>query len=141
MPNLNKVLLMGHLTRDVELKFTPKGSAIAKLGLATSRQWKSETGEKKEETLFVDIDVFGKQAETLAQYVKKGSALYVEGRMKLDQWDDKTTGQKRSKIGVVCESFQFIGGKGKEEAEPKPMAPKQPSAPPADDLPDESIPF
>lgn len=128
MPNYNKVILIGHLTRDPELRFTANGKAIAKIGIAVSRQWKDEAGTKKEDTAFVDVDAFGKQAETLGQYLKKGRALMVEGRLKMDQWEDKQSGQKRSKLGVVLESFQFIGGQEKEESKRPPE--KQ------DDLPD-----
>src|SRR5580698_583140 len=110
MPGYNKVILIGNLTRDPELRYTPKGVAIAKIGLAVNRTWKNETGESKEEVTFVDVDAFRRQAETLAQYLKKGSPLMVEGRLKLDQWDDKQTGQKRSRLGVVLEGFQFLGG-------------------------------
>jgi single-strand DNA-binding protein len=110
MASYNKVILVGNLTRDPELRYTPKGVAIAKLGLAVNRVWKTETGESKEEVTFIDIDAFSKQAETIAQYLKKGSPLLVEGRLRLDQWDDKQTGQKRSKLGVVLEAFQFLGG-------------------------------
>ncbi len=110
MASFNKVILVGNLTRDPELRYTPKGMAIAKIGLAVNRSWKTETGESKEEVTFVDIDAFGKQAETIAQYMKKGSPLLVEGRLRLDQWDDKQTGQKRSRLGVVLEGFQFLGG-------------------------------
>src|SRR6188472_267193 len=109
MANFNKVILAGNLTRDPELRYTPKGMAIARVGLAINRSWRTETGEQKEEVTFVDIDAFGKQAETIGQYMKKGRPILVEGRLKLDQWDDKQTGQKRSRLGVVLESFQFLG--------------------------------
>jgi len=109
MASFNKVILMGNVTRDPELRYTPKGMAIAKFGLAVNRVWRNEAGESKEEVTFVDIDAFGKQAETLGQYIKKGRALLVEGRLKLDQWDDKQSGQKRSKLGVILETFQFVG--------------------------------
>jgi len=115
MPGYNKVILIGNLTRDPELRYTPKGVAIAKIGLAVNRTWKNEAGESKEEVTFVDVDAFGRQAETLAQYMKKGRPLMVEGRLKLDQWDDKTTGQKRSRLGVTLEGFQFLGGGDRNE--------------------------
>ena len=98
MANFNKVILAGNLTRDPELRYTPKGMAIAHLGMAVNRTWKTETGESKEEATFVDIDAFGRQAEVIAQYVKKGRPLLVEGRLKLDQWEDKNTHQKQSKL-------------------------------------------
>jgi single-strand DNA-binding protein len=132
MANFNKVILAGNLTRDPELRYTPKGVAIAKFGLAVNRVWKSETGESKEEVTFVDIDAFSKQAETIAQYLKKGSPLLLEGRLRLDQWDDKQTGQKRSKLGVVLETFQFLGGgKGGDNAAPAGARPASASAPAA----------
>ena len=138
MANFNKVILAGNLTRDPELRYTPKGTAIAKFGLAINRVWKNEAGESKEETTFVDLDAFGRQAETLAQYMKKGSPLLVEGRLRLDQWDDKQTGQKRSKLGVVVEGFQFLGGGNRGEAggeptrRPASTAAPAPAAAPAD---------
>jgi single-strand DNA-binding protein len=130
MANFNKVILAGNLTRDPDLRYTPKGVAIAKLGLAINRSWKTETGEPKEEVTFVDVDAFGKQAETIGQYLKKGRPILIEGRLRLDQWDDKQTGQKRSRLGVVLESFQFLdsGNRG-EGGGDAPRAPR-PSAPP-----------
>ena len=112
MPPYNKVILTGNLTRDPELRYTPSGRAIAKLGLALNRSWKTETGETREEVTFVDVDAFGRQAEVLGQYLRKGRPVMVEGRLKLDQWDDKQTGQKRSRMGVVLESFQFLDSGG-----------------------------
>ena len=112
MPNYNKVILMGNLTRDPEVRYTSSGTAIAKLGIAINRYWSNKDGKKQEETTFVDVDAFGRQAETIGQYLKKGRPIMVEGRLKLDQWDDKQTGQKRSKLGVVLENFQFIDSRG-----------------------------
>ena len=109
MASFNKVILMGNLTRDPELRYTPKGTAIAKLGLAVNRVWTNEAGEKKEEVTFVDVDVFGRTAENVGQYMRKGRPILIEGRLKLDQWDDKQTGQKKSKLGVVAETVQFLG--------------------------------
>ena len=137
MANYNKVILIGNLTRDPELRYTPKGLAIAKLSLAVNRTWTTETGEKKEEVTFVDVDAFGKQAETLGQYMKKGRPILVEGRLRLDTWEDKQTNQKRSKLGVVLEAFQFLGsGQNREEVPPDtarnhPAAASTPSAPAA----------
>jgi single-strand DNA-binding protein len=132
MAGYNKVILIGNLTRDPELRYTPKGVAIAKIGLAVNRTWKTETGEQKEEVTFIDVDAFGRQAETLAQYVKKGSPLMVEGRLKLDQWDDKQTGQKRSKMGVTLEGFQFLGSGNREGGSdaPRPARPTSAAKPP-----------
>lgn len=108
MASFNKVILMGNVTRDPELKTTAKGTSIAKLGLAISRKWSTESGEKKEETTFVDIDFMGKIAETVGKFVKKGDPIHVDGRLKLDQWDDKKTGEKRSKLGIWGEGMQFL---------------------------------
>jgi single-strand DNA-binding protein len=109
MANLNKVLLMGNLTRDPEVRYTPKGTAIANLGLAINRVYTTDSGEKKEEVTFVDIEVWGRQAETAGQYLAKGRPVFVEGRLRLDSWDDKETGQKRNKLKVVGERIQFLG--------------------------------
>ena len=125
MANFNKVMLMGNLTRDPELRYTPKGTALATIGLAVNRNWTNEAGEKKEEVTFVDVEVWGRQAETIGQYLAKGRPIFVEGRLKLDQWDDKESGQKRSKLKVVCENFQFIGApKGSSEVSDQPPAPR-----------------
>lgn len=118
MASFNKVILAGNLTRDPELRYTPKGTAIAKLALAMNRRWTGEDGQTKEEVTFVDIDAFGKQAETISQYLRKGGGLLLEGRLKLDQWDDKQTGQKRSRLGVVLEQFTFLGTGKPEGATP-----------------------
>ena len=128
MANFNKVILMGNLTRDPELRYTPKGTAIAKIGLAVNRVWTNEAGEKKEEVTFVDVDVFGRTAENVGQYMRKGRPILIEGRLRLDQWDDKQTGQKKSKLGVVAETVQFLGsapgaGEGGAPAAPRPPRP------------------
>jgi single-strand DNA-binding protein len=147
MASYNKVILVGNLTRDPELRYTPKGMAIAKIGLAVNRNWTNEAGEKKEEVTFVDVDIFGRTAENVAQYMKKGRPILIEGRLRLDQWDDKQTGQKRSKLGVVAETVQFLGsptgGGGGEGGEaprrqapasaPAPSASSEPDMPPSDD--------
>lgn len=153
MANFNKVILIGNLTRDPELRYTPKGMAIAKVGLAINRNWTSEGGEKKEEVTFVDVDIFGRTAENVAQYMKKGRPIMIEGRLRLDQWDDKQTGQKRSRLGVVAETVQFLGspsggggggGEGGESA-PRRSAPASapaPSSAPEPDMPsDDDVPF
>lgn len=112
MANLNKVMLIGNLTRDPEVRFTPKGTAVAELGLAINRVWYNEQNQKQEETTFVDVTLWGRQAEIAQQYLTKGSPAYIEGRLNLDTWDDKATGQKRSKLKVVGESLQLLGNKG-----------------------------
>ncbi|HTL55274.1 MAG TPA: single-stranded DNA-binding protein [Candidatus Limnocylindrales bacterium] len=108
MASFNKVIIAGNLTRDPEMRYTPKGTAVVRFGLATNHKWKTETGEMKEEVTFVDIDAFGRQAEVIAQYMKKGRPLLVEGRLKLHEWEDKNTHQKISKLRVVLEGFTFI---------------------------------
>ena len=118
MANYNKVFLMGNLTRDPELRMTPRGTAVAQLGLAINRKFKDESGNEREETTFVDVDVFGRQAETLSKYVKKGRPLFVEGRLKLDQWEDKNTKEKKSRLKVILESFQFIDSGGARQNAP-----------------------
>jgi len=142
MANFNKVILAGNLTRDPELRYTPKGTAITRITLAINRNWKTETGETKEEVTFVEVDAFARQAEVIAQYMKKGRPLLVEGRLKLDQWEDKNTHQKQSKLKVTLESFSFIDsrgpdGGGGESPRPRPAAPAQaPSSSPAPAEPD-----
>lgn len=123
MANFNKVILMGNLTRDPELRYTPKGTAVCKIGLAINRNWTTEAGEKKEDVTFVDVDIFGRTAENVAQYLKKGRPVMIEGRLKLDSWDDKATGQKRSKLGVIGETVQFLGSPGAEANEPARRSP------------------
>jgi single-strand DNA-binding protein len=155
MANYNKVLLMGNLTRDPELRYTPKGRAIAKIGLAVNRRWRSETGEEREEVTFVDVSAFGRQAEVIAQYMKKGRPIFIEGRLRLDQWEDKNTHQKKSQLHVVLEFFTFLdsGNRGEgggtaadngrvQKPAPPPAAP--PPTPPESDAPpveDDDVPF
>ena len=167
MPNLNKVMIMGNLTRDPEIKYTPKGMAIAHFGVAVNRVWSNEAGEKQEEVTFIDIEMFGRKAEVVGEYFKKGKPIYVEGRLKLDSWDDKTSGQKKSKLKVVGETFEFLGSReggggggggeqGESHGEPRSQSrPQQqsrpqsrpaspPPRPPADpdlDAPEDDIPF
>lgn len=120
--NYNKVIIAGNITRDPELRTTPKGTAIAKFGLAINRNWTGEDGQKREEVTFVDVDAFGKQAEIVGKYFRKGRSVLVEGRLKLDQWDDKQTGQKRSRLGVVLESFSFGAAGENKSAEAREAA-------------------
>ena len=154
MANFNKVILAGNLTRDPELRYLPKGTAVAKFGLAINRTWKSETGESKEEVTFVDVEAFGRQAEVVAQYMKKGRPFLVEGRLKLDTWEDKNTHQKQSKMKVVLEGFSFIDSKqtggemgsppAPSQSRPSPQAAAPPSAGPEPDGPppsEDDVPF
>ena len=170
MASFNKVMIMGNLTRDPEIKYTPKGTAIADIGLAVNRNYTTDSGEKREEVTFIDVTLWGRVAEIVGEYCKKGRPLFVEGRLHLDTWDDKTTGQKRSKLKVVGENIQLLGsreggagggggtggggggehGESRSEGRPpqqnrpasRPASP--PARPPADpdlDAPEDDIPF
>lgn len=110
MANLNRVFLIGNLTRDPECRYTPKGTAVCEIGLAVNRVWNDDQGQRREECCFIDVTFWSKQAETIGQYCTKGKSLFVEGRLQLDTWDDRETGQKRTKLRVVGENFQFLGG-------------------------------
>ena len=131
MASFNKVILMGNLTRDPELRYTPKGTAVARIGLAVNRVWKTETGETREEVTFVDIDAFGRQAETISQYLKKGNPILVEGRLHLHTWEDKQTNQKQSKLRVDLESFKFVGPANREGGEAQRARASAPASAPA----------
>jgi len=150
MANYNKVFLMGNLTRDPEVRVTPNGLTIAKLGLAVNRRYRTKDGEQKEETTFVDIDAFGAQAEVIQKYCQKGRPLFVEGRLKLDQWQDKNTNENRSKLGIVLENFQFLGSRGDNqggdsnpyEKQSPPAQSNPPSKPSSDNFEeDDDVPF
>lgn len=111
MASLNKVMLIGNCTRDPEVRYTPKGTAVTDLGLAINRYYTTDSGEKQEETTFVDVTLWGRTAEIAAEYLKKGKPVFIEGRLQLDSWDDKQTGQKRSKLKVVGDGLQLLGGR------------------------------
>ena len=111
MASVNKVILVGNCTRDPEVRYTPKGTAVTDLGLAMNRHYSSDGGEKREETTFVDVTLWGRQAEVAAEYLKKGRPVYIEGRLQMDSWEDKNSGQKRSKLKVVGEQMQLLGGR------------------------------
>jgi single-strand DNA-binding protein len=111
MASVNRVTLIGNLTRDPQMKFLPSQMAVTEFGLAMNRKFRTAAGEDREEVTFVDITAFGKQAEVLNQYCTKGKLMYIEGRLKLDQWEDKNGGGKRSKLSVVVENFQFLGSR------------------------------
>ncbi len=115
MSNLNKVFLMGRLTRDPELRYTPQGTAVAEFGLAVNRVYNSGN-ERKEETLFIDVTVWQKRAETVTKYLKKGRPVFIEGRLSMDRWEGQD-GQKRTRYRVIAEQFQFIDGGGRRDDE------------------------
>lgn len=155
MANLNKVMLIGNLTRDPELRVTPKGTAICTFSLAVNRKFKDESGGEREEVTYVDIEAWGKSGENISKYCTKGRPLFVEGRLRLDQWEDKTTKEKRSRMKVVLENFQFLGSRGDSPAggggegggenryagpTSRPSAPR-PSAPAPQENLDEDVPF
>ena len=140
MANLNRVLLIGNLTRDPEVRYTPKGTAVTEIGLAVNRVYSGEDGEKKEEVTFVDVTLWARQAEIAGQYLKKGRPVFIEGRLQLDSWDDKQTGQKRSRLRVVAENLQLLGSRQDAESASSasssfstsaPRRPPATSAPPA----------
>ena len=111
MANLNKVLLLGNVTRDPEVRYTPKGSAVCDLGIAVNRGYTTDSGEKREEVTFVDVTLWGRTAEVASEYWKKGRPVFIEGRLQMDTWDDKQTGQKRTRLRVVAENMQLLGGR------------------------------
>jgi single-strand DNA-binding protein len=153
MASFNKVILLGNLTRDPEVRYTPKGTAVTDLGLAVNRTYTADNGEKREEVTFVDVTFWGRTAEVAGEYLKKGRPVFVEGRLQLDSWDDKTSGQKRTKLKVIGENMQMLGsarggaagsGGGDEEggssaprssSRPAPPPKAAPSAPDEDEIP------
>jgi single-strand DNA-binding protein len=131
MANLNRVLLIGNLTRDPEVRYTPKGTAVADIGMAINRVIpSSEEGERREEVTYVDVVLWGRLAEIAEQYLKKGRPVFIEGRLQLDSWDDKQTGQKRSRLRVVAENMQLLGSRGDSEGAPSPPPSQRRTAPP-----------
>lgn len=113
MASFNKVLLVGNLTRDPQVRYTPGGTAVAEIGLAVNRSWfDKQANQRREETTFVDITLWGRQAEVAGEYLAKGRSVLIEGRLHLDQWEDKTSGEKRSKLKVIAENMQMMGGRG-----------------------------
>lgn len=159
MPNLNKVMLMGNLTRNPELRVTPKGTAVCQFGLAVNRRWKDDHDKDMEEVTFIDITAWGKTGEVIAKYFTKGRPIFVEGRLKFDQWEDKQSGQNRSKLSVMLERFEFLGGRDggdgsqsdapddtdqtRTHRAPPPRAPGggRPAPAPQHDIDDSDVPF
>jgi len=150
MASYNRVVLLGNCTRDPEVKYTPKGTAVTELGLAINRYYTTEGGEKREETTFVDVTLWGRPAEIAGEYLKKGRPVMIEGRLQLDTWDDKQTGQKRSKLKVVGENLQLLGSRegapaggstagSSSDSAKRPAAAARPAPP--EEPSDEEIPF
>ena len=137
MANLNKVLLLGNVTRDPEVRYTPKGSAVCDLGIAVNRAYTTDSGEKREEVTFVDVTLWGRTAEVASEYLKKGRPVFIEGRLQMDSWDDKQTGQKRTRLRVVAENMQVLGGRTPGGAADATGASRQTSTPPKPSAPSE----
>ena len=157
MPSFNKVILMGNLTRDPELRVTANGLSICKMSLATNRVFNSQDGERREEVTYVDVDAFGRQAEIISKYMTKGRPILIEGRLKLDSWETQQ-GEKRSKLFVVLERFHFMGGREDsadsgghgshvERSSPPPRPSRAPAAPASrppqqrDEMEEDDVPF
>jgi single-strand DNA-binding protein len=154
MASFNKVILLGNLTRDPEVRYTPKGSAVCDLGIAVNRVYTTDSGERREEVTYVDVVLWARLAEIAGEYLKKGRPVFIEGRLQLDTWDDKQSGQKRSKLKVVGEGLQLLGaprgaggggGGGDEEGGGPPRSSSRPAPPPKAAAPsepdDDEIPF
>lgn len=148
MANYNKVMLMGNITRDIELRYTPKGTAVADVTIASNRVRSGDDGQRIEDVTFVDVTMWGRQAELANQYLGKGRPVFIEGRLAMDSWVDQQTGKNRTKLKVVCENFQFIGGnqgggqaqaggapQQQRQASPQPPVRQQQAAPPAQQQP------
>ncbi len=151
MANLNRVILAGNLTRDPQLSYTPSNTAVCKFGMAINRTWTDRnTGDRRDETTFVDLTAFGRQAEVINQYLTKGRGILVEGRLNYSQWTTPE-GQKRSKLEVVVENFQFLGGRPDGASGSRQASAREPvhqaeadegwSSDPAPPAPDQDIPF
>ena len=145
MASFNKVILVGNMTRDAEVRYTPGGTAVAEIGLAVNRQWFDKaSNSRREEVTFVDVTLWGRMAEVAAEYTGKGSQVLIEGRLQTDSWEDRQTGQKRSKMKVICETFTMLGSKGGQHSEPRQQQPEStvdPNSVFPGDIPDDEVPF
>jgi single-strand DNA-binding protein len=153
MASFNRVILLGNLTRDPQVRYTPSGTAVAEIGLAVNRYWfDKQTNSRREETTFVDVTLWGREAEVAGEYLAKGRPVLIEGRLQLDSWDDKTTGQKRSKLRVVCERMQMLGSRGEgagggratapaEHADGPPLGEFESEPAPSGPPPEDDVPF
>jgi single-strand DNA-binding protein len=136
MPNYNRIVMIGHLTRDPQLSYTPNQTAVVDFGIATNRKWQDGSGQQREEVCFIDCRGFGKTAENINKFFQKGRAILVEGRLTFDQWEDKNGGGKRSKHRITVESWTFVGGDGQRN---EPADQQQPTS--GSQIPDSDIPF
>src|SRR5215475_107485 len=148
MASFNKVILLGNLTRDPEVRYTPKGSAVCDLGIAVNRVYTTDSGERREEVAYVDVVLWARLAEIAGEYLKKGRPVFIEGRLQMDTWDDKQTGQKRTKLRVIGETMQLLGsrppGTGGGASEAGESRPSKTTAPPKSEggePDDDEIPF
>jgi len=144
MASYNKVVIIGNLTRDPQVKSTTKGTSVCELGLAVNTTWfDKQSNTKKEDTTFVDVVLFGRQAELAGEYLTKGKSCLIDGRLKSESWSDKETGQKRSKLVVVAENMQFLGGNEPrgERSERSSRKPADEVGDPVGQLPDDDVPF
>ena len=153
MASYNKVILVGNLTRDPELRHIPSGTAVTDLGLAVNRTWTDRnTNQRSEETTFVDVTCWGRTAEIACEYLRKGRPVLVEGRLQMDEWNDRETGAKRTKLKVVCDNMQMLGsrnegnsggggGGGSYQPPPQSDGPQQPASNPVVNPPDDEVPF
>jgi single-strand DNA-binding protein len=153
MASFNKVILLGNLTRDPEVRYTPKGSAVCDLGIAVNRVYTTDSGEKREEVTYVDVVLWARLAEIAGEYLKKGRPVFIEGRLQMDTWDDKQTGQNRTKMRVVGETMQLLGGRpagaagapaeaGEEDRQARGKSSAPPPKPPASaEVDEDEIPF
>jgi len=148
MASLNKVLLMGNITRDIELRYTPRGTAVADISIAINRSWKDDSGNRQDETTFVDCTLWGKTAELAHKYLAKGRGIFVEGRLQMESWDDKDTGKKRTKMKIIGENIQFLpsgdrnASQSSSQSSPPPQSSHTSQAPPPSYASEENdIPF
>jgi single-strand DNA-binding protein len=142
MASFNRVILVGNLTRDPQVKYTPGGTAVAEIGLAVNRQWfDKQTNQKKEEVTFVDVTLWGRTAEVANEYCTKGGQVLIEGRLQTDSWEDRESGQKRTKLKVVCENLTMLGARGGNRDDQRPANTNYGEEPQVPPVSDEDVPF
>ena len=142
MASFNRVILVGNLTRDPQVKYTPGGTPVAEIGLAVNRQWfDKQTNSRKEEVTFVDVTLWGRTAEVADEYCTKGGQVLIEGRLQTDSWEDKESGQKRTKLKVVCENLTMLGTRGGSRDDQRPANTNYGEEPQVPPVTDEDVPF